>query len=195
MCSVPSFSREHAAELGAADRARLAELCRQCTDFFELVEGRSGGAMTAEEILGPPPQNVTAGRKRVFGIERRDALVGVAEILEGFPAPSEWQIGLLMVLPHLRNSGLGSEVWLGIRNWICRQGGNVVRLVVQKQNPGARRFWERHGFTVEKEVVVKVGKLSSTAWVMLLHLGATAQPVAADGEEHATRAKPRGEKL
>jgi ribosomal protein S18 acetylase RimI-like enzyme len=180
MSLLPDFSRERAVELGAADQLRLADLCRQCTEFFELVEGQAGGPLTADEILGPLPERVTSGRKRVFGIEREDSLVGVVEILEGFPRPSEWQIGLLLVLPRLRSVGLGTNVWLGIRDWICRQGGSLVRLIVQKQNPEARRFWEKNGFSVEREDVVEVGKLSSTVWVMWLHLEAAAQAVAPD---------------
>jgi ribosomal protein S18 acetylase RimI-like enzyme len=113
----------------------------------------------------------------------------VAEILEGFPGPSEWQIGLLMVLPHLRGIGLGTNVWLGIRDWICRQGGTLVRLIVQKQNSGARRFWEKNGFSVEKEAIVKVGKLSSTVWVMLLRLGEAAQHGVAPDDRPGTAAR------
>jgi ribosomal protein S18 acetylase RimI-like enzyme len=178
---LPAFSRERAVKLGAADHLRLADLCRECTDFFELVEGQAGGPMTAEEILGPLPGRITSGRKHVFGIERNEGLVGVAEILEGFPTPSEWQIGLLMLLPRLRGVGLGTNVWLGIRDWIYRQGGSRVRLIVQKQNLEARGFWEKNGFSVEREAVVEVGKLSSTVWVMWLHLGeATHKAVAAD---------------
>ena len=189
MSSVPVLSRECAVELRASDHQRLENLCRQCTDFFELVEGQPGGAMTADEILGPLPEHVTSGRKRVFGIERGEDLVGVAEILEGFPGPSEWQIGLLMVLPHLRGTGLGTNLWLAIRDWICRQGGTLVRLIVQKQNPGARRFWEKNGFSVEKEAIVKVGKLSSTVWVMLLHLGEAAQRGVAPNDRPRTVAR------
>ena len=158
---LPASSRARAVELGAADHLRLADLCRECTDFFELVDAQAGGPITADEILGPLPERITSGRKQVFGIEREDDLVGVAEILEGFPRPTEWQIGLLLVLPRLRSVGLGTKVWLGIRAWICQQGGSLVRLIVQKQNPEARRFWEKNGFSVEREAVMEVGKLST----------------------------------
>jgi ribosomal protein S18 acetylase RimI-like enzyme len=176
MSSVQAFPRDFAVDLRAADRPRLAELCRECTDFFELVEGQAGGTTTADEILGPLPAHVASGTKRVFGLERGQRLVGVVEILEGFPRPNEWQIGLLLISPHFRGAGLGTDTWLCIRSWVSRQGGQHVRLVVQKQNPAARRFWEKHGFTVEKETVLTVGRLSSSVWVMLLHLDEAAQP-------------------
>ncbi len=178
MKPIDTFSvlpRDLAVDLHAADQPRLAELCRECTDFFELVEGQPGGTTTADEILGPLPSHVATGTKRVVGVEREQRLVGVVEILEGFPGPNEWQIGLLLISPRVRGTGLGTDTWLGAGSWISRQGGKLVRLVVQKQNPAARRFWEKHGFNVEKETVLTVGKLSSSVWVMLLHLAEAAQ--------------------
>jgi ribosomal protein S18 acetylase RimI-like enzyme len=157
-------------DLGAADRPRLARLCGEGTDFFELVEGQPGGATTADEILGPLPAHVTTGTKRVFGIEQGERLVGVIEILQGFPEPDEWQVGLLLISPEFRGAGLGTSAWLAMRDQISKQGGKLVRLVVQQQNPGARRFWGKHGFTVERETVLTVGKLASSVWVMRLHL-------------------------
>jgi hypothetical protein len=49
--------------LTAADRGRLKMLCRECTEFFELVEGQPGGSETADEIFGPLPSSVTSGAK------------------------------------------------------------------------------------------------------------------------------------
>lgn len=179
MNSVPVLSQDRVVELRAADRPRLAELCRDCTDFFELVEGQSGGATTADEILGPLPAHVATGTKRVFGVERGRRLVGVVDILEGYPGPNEWQIGLLLISPRLRGAGLGTDTWFGVRRWVSRQGGKLVRLAVQKQNPAARCFWEKQGFRVEKEAVLTVGRLSSAVWVMLLHLAEPDEPAIA----------------
>jgi ribosomal protein S18 acetylase RimI-like enzyme len=175
MSSLPVFPRGLAVDLRAADQPRLAELCRECTDFFELVERQPGGAATAAEILDPLPTHIATGTKRVIGVERGRRLVGVVEVLEGFPGPNEWQIGLLLMSPHVRGAGLGTETWLGVRSWVSQQGGKLVRLVVQKQNPAARGFWEKHGFSVQRETVLTVGQLSSSVWVMLLHLAEAAQ--------------------
>lgn len=167
--------------LHEGDEPRVAEFCRRCTDFFELVEGQPGGPATAAEILGPLPERVASGTKRVFGIERAGDLIGVAELLEGLPGPNDWYIGLLALLPELRRGGLGTDVWLGLRDWIEGREAAVVRLVVQKQNPPARTFWEKQGFTIEEETLVKVGRLESPAWTMSLRLAAAAQPADAGG--------------
>ncbi len=167
--------------LTAADRSRVEELCRECTDFFELVAGQPGGTETAAEILGPRPSNVRSGTKKVLGLQRGEDLVGVVELLAGFPSPNEWYIGLLLLRPDERSAGAGTIVWNDLRTKMKMDGATAVRLIVQKQNPGARRFWERQGFAVEKEVSAKVGKLESQAWQLRLAFEAAAhQAVAAD---------------
>jgi ribosomal protein S18 acetylase RimI-like enzyme len=168
--------------LTAADRGRLELLCKTCTDFFELVEGQPGGMETAAEILGPLPAKVTSGEKSIFGLEREGELIGVVELLAGFPSPNEWYVGLLVLRPDARALGAGAVIWKDLRNDMKTRNATTVRLIVQKQNPGARRFWERQGFTVEKDMVTKVGKRESPAWLMHLSLEAAAQQaVAADG--------------
>lgn len=169
MSAIPTIQGTHVVELGAADQSRLSELCRLCSDFFELIEGQPGGPATAAEILGPLPEHVTSGTKRVFGIERGSELIAVVELLDGFPRRGEWYVGLLLVVPPLRREGLGTKIWVGLRDWIRSQGGAVVRLVVQKQNRRALTFWERQEFHVEQEVVMSIGMLSSPSWKMVLH--------------------------
>ena len=156
----------------AADRGRIETLCRECTDFFELVEGQPGGSVTAAEILGPLPANVTSGAKSIFGLERDNELIGVIELLAGFPRPNEWYLGLLLLRPDARCAGTGTMAWGKIREKMHMEGAVAVRLIVQKQNPRARRFWERQGFAMEKEIVAKVGKLESEAWKLRLSLEA-----------------------
>ena len=164
--------------LTAADRGRLETLCRECTDFFELVEGQRGGSETAAEILGPLPSNVTSGAKWILGLERGDELIGVVELLAGFPLPNEWYVGLLLLRPDARCAGAGTIVWENLRKGMKTEGAVAARLLVQRQNPGARRFWERQGFAVEKEIVAKVGKLESQAWQLRLSFEATQHAVA-----------------
>jgi len=163
-------------ELKQHDQSRLATFCRRSSDFFEMVGGQPGGPTTAAEILGPLPENVTSGTKRVFGIERSGELIGVAELLDGFPGPKDWYVGLLVLLPDLRKGRIGTDVWVGLRNWIQEREAAVVRVVVQKQNASARTFWERQGFTVEGEIVLEVARLERPAWRMLLHLARAARP-------------------
>lgn len=166
----PNIEGARAVVLQAADCGRLEEFCGRCTDFFELVHGHSRGVVVAAAILGPLPKEVASGTKTVLGIEQNGELVGVAELLSGFPAPNEWYVGLLVLQPDSRGSGLGTAVWRGMRAWMEEQGARVVRLVVQQQNVSARMFWEKQGFVVEEQIVGTFGALVSPAWRFSIRL-------------------------
>ncbi len=152
--------------LTPADRQRLEILCIECTDFFQLVEGQPGGSSTAAELLGPLAPNVSIGKKSIVGLEIGRDLIGVVELLAGFPRPNEWYVGLLLLHPDVRGAGAGTRIWEILRQWMTQEGAATVRLIVQKQNPRARRFWERQGFAVEREMVANAGKLESPVWLL-----------------------------
>ena len=117
--------------LDAGSAERLADFCRLATDFFELVGGMPGGPETAADILEPLPAHITPGTVRRFGLERDGDLIGVLELLEGYPTPDIWYIGLLVLVPRERRSGLGSRIWAAVRDWIQARGGaQPVPLVV-----------------------------------------------------------------
>ena len=124
--------------LTQADHQRLEHLCIACSDFFECIEGQPGGR----------------------------ELVGVVELLAGYPGPTEWYIGLLLLRPDRRGAGAGSAIWEHLRQRMIQEGATSVRLIVQQQNPRARRFWERQGFALEREMVATAGKLESPVWLL-----------------------------
>ncbi len=152
--------------LTQADHQRLETLCIACTDFFRCIEGQPGGPETAAELLGPRAPEVSVGNKIIIGLEIGRDLIGVVELLVGFPQPTEWYVGLLLLHPDGRGAGAGTSIWERLRQRMSQEGATTVRLIVQQQNPRARRFWERQGFAVEREMVAKTGQLESPVWLM-----------------------------
>lgn len=161
--------------LTACDRDRLKHLCRDCKDFFECVEGQPGGREAADELLGPLPSTL-AGTKHVLGVERDGALIGVVELLAGYPTLNTWCVGLFLLRPDVRGAGAGTALWQELRPWMIQEGAMAARLIAQKQNPSARRFWERQGFRVEKELLATAGRLESQAWLMTCSLAPQTPP-------------------
>lgn len=155
-----------AVRLSETDLPALIHLCVRCSDFFELVEGRPATRETAEEILGPLDPAYAPGVNHVWGIKRRGALIAVADLLDGYPAAGDWNIGLLLIDPEHRRQGVGSQFCKALMSWIASHGGSTVRLIVQQQNPGARSFWERQGFVVERESVQPARDGESRVWVL-----------------------------
>ncbi len=158
----------------AADAPRLAQLCRDCTAFIELIEGEPGGPETAASLLGPLPTTFARGTRTVYGLERGQALLGVVELLAGYPQPKAWYVGLLLLRPEARGAGTGTTIWKELRQKLQREGAEEVRLIVQMQNPRARRFWERQGFVVEREITATAGRLESPTWLLHLSLAESA---------------------
>jgi ribosomal protein S18 acetylase RimI-like enzyme len=141
-----------ARRLDQNDQVRLAALCRTCGDFFELVEGRPGSEETANGLLNVAPPNVTSEKKFVFGFERAVSLVGVVDLIDGFPEPGGWYVGILLLAPGERSHGLGRALWASLERWLLGRNADAVRLIVQEQNPGAMRFWRSLGFETEAKV-------------------------------------------
>ncbi|HVZ74169.1 MAG TPA: GNAT family N-acetyltransferase [Polyangia bacterium] len=177
MIDAPRIEGVDVVRLGEGDLARLSRFCFEGSDFFELVEGQPGGDEQAREMLGPLEPAYAAGTRFVFGLEEKGELLGVVELLEGHPAPRDWYVGLLLLRPDRRGGGLGARAFAGVRAWIAARGGATVRVVVQRQNPRARAFWEREGFALEREVTKRSGRLEGP--VAILARAAAPQPVAA----------------
>ena len=107
-------------------------------DDFDEVDFRTGfGAWTAEQIDGDGAgssisvvevDGVRAGRLRV--VRRRDLV----------------EIAGLQLLPEHQSQGVGRTVVARLVEQ-ARADGLPVELGVEKDNPRARAFWERCGFT------------------------------------------------
>jgi ribosomal protein S18 acetylase RimI-like enzyme len=151
--------------LRSPDLPWLKDLCLACTDFYELVEGTPATEVTAAEILGPLEPQYRHGTKHVWGVEAEGRLVAVVELLEGHPTTHDWYIGLLLVAPDQRRKGLGTRLCATALEWMTARSAATVRLVVHQQNLTARRFWERQGFAVEREVVKRSGRLEGPVWI------------------------------
>lgn len=147
------FFQFHARILKEAELPQLTELCIACTDFFQLVEQQPGSEKTAREILQERPSNLPISHKIVWGFEKDFKLVGVVEILRDYPHSGVWYVGLLLLSPELRGNGYGKKLWEAIEQQIEKMGASEVKLIVQEQNPKARKFWERMGFSFEAEVI------------------------------------------
>jgi ribosomal protein S18 acetylase RimI-like enzyme len=148
---------EHVFELTACfgvrlDERRIPELQAfydECRDYFDLSTGAPPGPDEAEDLIRSVPRGRTADDKFVIGLfDAPGHLVGVLDVIRDHPRPGEWFLGLLLFGPTSRGHRLGDRVYHRLEEWIRVQGGKALHLIVQEQNPGAIRFWQRMGFAV-----------------------------------------------
>ncbi len=130
-------------------RAELQAFYESCRDYVELVTGSPPGPNEARDLLSALPPKKSREDKFVIGLfDAPGHLVGVLDVIRGYPAEREWYLGLLLFGPTSRGRGLGERVYRRLEEWVRAEGGKVIHLIVQEQNPGAIRFWKRMGFEV-----------------------------------------------
>ena len=85
--------------------------------------------------------------------ERDGRPIGYGAITIG-PGPATWDIGervaeleTLAVLAEERGSGVGGALLDAARRWAVGRGAGAIGVGLAHTNDGARRFYEREGFT------------------------------------------------
>jgi GNAT superfamily N-acetyltransferase len=85
--------------------------------------------------------------------ERDGRAVGYAALTVG-PGPATWDLGervveleTLSVLADERGSGVGAALLDASRRWARERGARTIGVGLAHTNEGARRFYERAGFT------------------------------------------------
>lgn len=134
-------------ELGAGDLPALQALFERCTAFFQLVRGAPPRPDEAERWLREPLEGKAPEDRRAFGLrDDEDRLLGAVDVVRDYPTAHEYWLGTMIIEPSIRGVGLGGWFHGQVLRWIRDQGAHGVQLCVQKQNPGALRFWAREGY-------------------------------------------------
>lgn len=137
-------------KLGEAQVPALQALHERCHVFLELIYGHAPQPEAAAQLLVELPEGKGLEDKFLFGLypPEGEAMAGVLEVIRDFPERGEWFIGFLMLDPAHREAGVGNRFVEALEEWVRGQGATGLRLIVQEQNPGALRFWQRRGFAV-----------------------------------------------
>jgi GNAT superfamily N-acetyltransferase len=173
---LPSIPGHFIGRLGDDDAAALDDLNARCADFLQLIERRSPRAGDGLAALHDRPTDAAAELKLTLGVFGENQMIGVIDMLRGYPTPDVWYIGLLMLAPEARGRGLGSAALAAIRDWARCNGATSLRIAVQSQNAAALHFWRGHGFKQLRSVQQQNGALSNTVLVMEAGLSAPASP-------------------
>ena len=87
-------------EAGTSDLAALQALHLRCADFVEMTTGHPPRDDEAARLLAVVPAGKIPADKQVLGLHRDGEMVGVIDLLRGYPSPTDWYIGLFLSLPR-----------------------------------------------------------------------------------------------
>jgi GNAT superfamily N-acetyltransferase len=168
--SIPLLKGETwtARPLSREDLPAIEDLLDAGRDFLELVSGTVDIAAEAESFLSELPPGKTISDKLSLGIEREPGrLVGVLDLIQGYPARDIWWIGLLLMRPDQRGQGLGEQVLNGVERYAEIHTAQELRLGVVETNPDGLRFWQRMGFTeIDRRPPTRFGEREQIILVM-----------------------------
>jgi GNAT superfamily N-acetyltransferase len=129
--------------LSDADQPAIDDLYVRCADFV-AIDPNAGPPV---QLLHGLPNDAVAERLHVFGFWEGSALIGTVAVLCGYVEERDWWIGLLMLDPQHRGSGLGHRTVEAVLAW-ARASTVAERLwiAVAPANEHALRFWKRERF-------------------------------------------------
>lgn len=163
---------DHTRLLQPDDEDLVLDFFERCRAYFEDVEGRAPTSAVAHEILNGLPPGKRRDEKEVFGFfDEQGALIAFVDLVRDYPVEKEWIIGLFLIAPEHRRSGLSRRVHQFIETYISNNGGAVLRVAVLEINGPGRRFWEDLGYYEVKRVPYPRGESGTTAIVMNRRVG------------------------
>lgn len=137
------------------DIPALQDLFERCIDHFELHDGGPPEPDSAEIEFGDLPPGRSIADKHLHGIvdpHDHDRLIGIVESVTGYPDDLTWYLGLLLIDPKHRGSGLGRAAVEAFESMAIGAGFAQVRLSVIAPNDAGRRFWHRLGYQLDTVV-------------------------------------------
>lgn len=155
-----------------SDRIIVTDLFERCADYVLLETGEPPGADNVTEYFTDAPKGTSQDNAMKLGVFGGDGrLIGVMDIVRGYPEVRDWYIGLLMLDPASRGEGLGRQVVQRILD--AARGENIARIMlcVLKENLRGRAFWHREGFSLRKKSQQSgVGRKTDSRYELVRHL-------------------------
>jgi len=158
-------------ELGEGDLPALQALFERCSAFFQLVYGAPPRRDEAARWLVEAVPGKAPADRLTFGLrDDEERLVGAVDVVRDYPAAGEYWLGTMVIEPSIRGVGLGAWFHAQVLAWVRAQGARGVQLCVQRQNPGAIRFWAREGYEETGVACVRAGERENEVVKMRLGL-------------------------
>lgn len=137
----------------AVSRQQVAILFDECHDYFSLVEGCLPSGAQTEDFFTGIPEGFTVEDVLLHAVVVDDNWVGVTSLLKRWNRPDKCMLGLMLLSPPARRSGLGRAVLASLEQMVREDPMmRVLRVGVVVTNVAAMGFWRKMGFTETGEI-------------------------------------------
>lgn len=142
-------------EISAADHEFVwQEVYLNNTEYFALMKERPT-LTTVKEDAEARPLSELPFKKDFLLIREGEQVIGIIDILFGYPKLENALIGLLLIKE--KGCGAGHRVMEDIRKLCQQRGMTSLSLGVLKNNPNAYQFWLSNGFKESGVTDAEVG--------------------------------------
>ncbi len=116
------------------------------------ISGENVSASAGKETFEAIPDNFEHSNKHVIGVYSENELVGVIDLLIGYPNKTTAFIGLMLLSEQNQTKGMGREIFKKLEKYIhCFESISKIRLSVVESNSSVIKFWQKMGFNLTGE--------------------------------------------
>lgn len=129
-----------------SDASAYQSLFESDPAYFVMTQGEPPTPEETHNTVTELPPGKTHDDKFVYGLfDTANRLIGVIDLVRGYPEPDIWFLGLIFLAKHTRGQGLGTRVLDALSTHVRNHGGAKLRLGVVDANP-AKALYARVGF-------------------------------------------------
>lgn len=146
------------------DLPAVLQLMKSNAPYYEIQNQGQPTLGSIRENMATLPPRCTREQKHDLGLWRDDRLVGVLDLIEGYPRARTLWVGFFMMDARLHRQGIGRMVAEALPGAAADAGMDSLRLGCLKGNESGHQFWKAMGFQDLREGETSGG--GSAVWIM-----------------------------
>ena len=149
--------------VGEEDLTTVLALMEGNAPYYEIQSQEMPSLRSIREDMAALPPRCTQEQKHYVGLWQDGKLVGVLDLVEGYPRERTLWVGFLMVAAPLHRQGVGRTIVQALPGAAADAGMDSIRLGCLKGNTKGHDFWLAMGFQDLRDGEVRGG---SAVWIM-----------------------------
>ena len=150
--------------VGEEDLTTVLALMEGNAPYYEIQSQEMPSLRSIREDMAALPPRCTQEQKHYVGLWQDGKLVGVLDLVEGYPRERTLWVGFLMVAAPLHRQGVGRTIVQALPGAAADAGMDSLRLGCLKGNESGHQFWNAMGFQDLREGETLGG--GSAVWIM-----------------------------